>query len=145
MRLFLDANVLVDVVLRRVDTKGKPLWFSSTLILDDVSKRKHEGYVSALSLYIVNILLNPTYTKTGDLLAREKVSGFRRFLSVIDFTDSILQQSIEDVRLRVEDAVQFKSAVSAKAEALVTRNVRHFMLVKNEIQILVPENLMRQA
>ncbi len=141
MRLFLDANVLVDVALKRVDERGTPLWATSTLLLDEIYKGKHQGLTSVLSLYVVYVLVNPRDTKSGDTIARDKLQGFKGFIEVVDLTDSLLEESLAEKRLRFEDALQFVTARSAGAEAIVTRNIRHFSKIKEEIRVLTPEEL----
>lgn len=145
MRLFLDANILVDVALKRVDTRGTPLWMASTLLLNEIYKGSHEGFVGVLSLYIVSILVNPKGTKAGDLLARDRLRGFRSLLKTIDLTDKIIEGALKEHRLMLEDALQFVTAQVAGVEAVVTRNVRHFSQVREEIKILTPEDLMAQS
>jgi predicted nucleic acid-binding protein len=63
---------------------------------------------------------------------------------VVDFTDSILEESLNESRLAVEDAIQFVTARKIGAEAIVTRNLRHFSNVKDDIKIVTPEVLMVQ-
>ena len=144
MNLYLDANVLVDVVLRRIDEKGTRLWLASTLTLDDIYKGKNRASTSVLSMYIVYVLVNPRDTKSGDLLAREKLRSLRSFLTTVDLTDNIVEESLKENRLMVEDAIQFITAKKIGAEAIVTRNIRHFSKVKDEIKIVTPEELVAQ-
>jgi len=144
LRLFLDANVLVDVALKRVDERGTPLWVASTLLLDEIYKGKHQGLTSVLSLYVVYVLVNPRNTKSGDTIARDKLRGFKGFIEVVDLTDSLLEESLAEKRLRFEDALQFVTARLADAEAIVTRNIRHFSKIKEEIRVLTPEELITQ-
>jgi len=144
LHLYLDANILVDVAFKRIDERGTPLWLTSTLLVDGIYKGKNWGSTSALSLYVVNVLVNPKDSKSGDLVAREKLRGLRSFLTVVDFTDSILEESLKESRLAVEDAIQFVTARKIGAEAIVTRNLRHFSNVKDDIKIVTPEALMAQ-
>jgi len=144
LNLYLDANVLVDVVLRRIDEKGTRLWLASTLTLDDIHKGKNRGSTSVLSMYVVYVLVNPRDTKSGDLLAREKLRSLRSFLTTVDLTDNIVEESLKENRLMVEDAIQFITAKKIGAEAIVTRNIRHFSKVKDEIKIVTPEELVAQ-
>lgn len=141
MHLYLDANVLVDIALKRIDEKGAPLWLASTLLLDEIYKGKNRGSTSALSLYVVYVLVNPKDTKSRDLVAREKLRSLRSFLMVADLTDSIMDESLKESRLMIEDAIQFITAKKIGAEAIVTRNIRHFSRVKDEIKIVTPEEL----
>ncbi|KPV65541.1 MAG: hypothetical protein AOA65_0049 [Candidatus Bathyarchaeota archaeon BA1] len=145
MHLFLDTNILVDVVLRRVDSKGTPLWTTSAILLDDIYKGRHKGSISILSLYIVAVLVNPRDTKAGDLFAREKLRGLRSFLNAVNLTDKIVEESLRETRLRLEDSLQFISARTAEAEAIVTRNVHHFSKVKSEIKLLTPEEAISES
>lgn len=144
MHLYLDANVLVDVVLKRIDGKGNPLWVASTLLLDEIYKGKNRGSISALSLYVVYVLLNPKDTRSGDIVAREKLWSLRRFLTIVDLTDNIMEESLKERRLTVEDAIQFITAKKIGAEAIVTRNIRHFSTVKDEVKIVTPEDIAAQ-
>jgi len=141
LHLYLDANVLVDIALKRIDEKGAPLWLASTLLLDEIYKGKNRGSTSALSLYVVYVLVNPKDTKSRDLVAREKLRSLRSFLMVADLTDSIMDESLKESRLMIEDAIQFITAKKIGAEAIVTRNIRHFSRVKDEIKIVTPEEL----
>ncbi|MFQ6077398.1 MAG: type II toxin-antitoxin system VapC family toxin [Candidatus Bathyarchaeia archaeon] len=142
MKLFVNANILVDVALRRIGTDGKPLWLPSSLLLNDILKGRHKGYVSALSLYVVSVLVNPRDTEAGDLLARKKVEGFQSFLTVLDFSFNVVRSALREKRLRLEDAIQYLSAKEAAAEAMVTRNKRHFAPVKDEVRLVTPEELL---
>jgi len=114
------------------------------MLLDDIYKGKNVGSVSVLSLYVVYVLVNPRDTRNMDLVAREKLRIFRSFLKVIDFTDDVLEESSRENRLMLEDAIQFIVAKKVGAEAIVTRNTRHFSRVKDEIKILTPEELVTQ-
>jgi len=145
MHLFLDANILVDVALRRVDSKGAPLWATSAILLDEILKGHHRGSISTLSLYIVSVLVNPRETKAGDLLAREKLRGFRGFLETVNLTDEIVSESLRETRLRLEDSLQFVSARKVESDAIVTRDIHHFSQVKSEIRILTPEEAISQG
>jgi len=141
LHLYVDTDILVDVVLKRIDNKGTPLWVSSTLLLDEIYKGKHEGSASILSFYILSVLLNPKDSKSQDLVVREEIRGFTEFLKIADLTKDILEQSLNEKRLTFEDAVQFKTAKKTGAEALVTRNLHHLSRVKDEVEVLLPEEI----
>jgi len=141
LHLYLDANILVDVALRRIDEKGNPLWVASTLLLDEIYKGGNRGSISVLSLYVVYVLVNPKDTRNGDIVAKEKLQGFRSFLTVVDLTDDVLEESLKEGRLMFEDAVQFITAKKIGAEAIVTRDLRHFSRMKDEVKIVTPEEL----
>jgi len=141
LHLYLDANILVDVALRRIDEKGNPLWAASTLLLNEIYKGENRGSISVLSLYVAYVLVNPKDTRNGDIVAKEKLRGFRSFLTVVDLTDDVVEESLKEGRLMFEDAVQFITAKKIGAEAIVTRNIRHFSRVKDEVKIVTPEEL----
>ena len=114
------------------------------MLLDDIYKGKNTGSVSILSLYVVYVLTNPRDTRSMELVAKEKLRIFRSFLKVVDLTDDILEESLRENRLMLEDAIQFMAAKKVGADAIVTRNVRHFSRIKDEIKILTPEELVIQ-
>jgi len=142
MKLFIDANVIVDVVLRRISSDGKPLWATSLLLLDDIAKGKYEGVTSVLSLYITYVLLNPKKRKRDDVLAKEKIRNLTSILKVVQLSNDILESALRETKLMFEDAIQFFSAKNSSANAIVTRNIKDFKKVMREIRIMTPEEVL---
>ena len=135
MKIFIDANVFLDILQKR---RG---WESSFAIRKGVVEGVYEGYISALSVAVIYFLrLSRTDYKT----ARLETQKIRRGFKLIDLTDSLIQRAFEEERIEdLEDAIQFHSAKEA-AKVFITRNKRHFEKVKDEIEVLTPEESLKR-
>ena len=64
-------------------------------------------------------------------------------LEVLPFNADIIDSALADRRFSgFEDAIQFHTAKLNNADTIITRNIRHFRVVKDEIAILTPEELL---
>jgi len=101
----------------------------------------YEGYISALSVAIIYFLrLSRTDYKT----ARLETQKIKRRFKLIDLTDSLIQRAFEEERIEdLEDAIQFHSAKEA-TKVFITRNKRHFEKVKDEMEVLTPEEFLKK-
>ncbi len=118
MKVFIDTNVLIDVLASR-----EPLYDDSAAIWTLAEHRTITGLISVLrftnTFYHVRRL---TDLKT----ARRTIVLLRDAFTPVACDGSIIHQAI-DTRFRdFEDAVQYMSAVQAGTDCLVTRNVDHF-------------------
>jgi len=65
--------------------------------------------------------------------------GFR----ILAFDAGIIDQALADDRFSgFEDAIQFHTAEQNGVNTIVTRNVKHFSKVKDEIAVLTPEEFL---
>jgi len=129
MRVLIDTNILVDVVVDR-----KPFYTDSVAIWTLAEQGQVAGLVSAISFtnifYIVRRLENVKNARRALHLVRDT-------FEVAQCDQQVINQAIE-VKVRdFEDAVQYVSAVRASADCLVSRNPRHFPTAK-ECPVLTP-------
>ncbi len=128
MNVFIDANVLLDVLLEREPfvVDSRKVWYLS-------EQRKLRGLVSTLSFaniyYVVNKLKGPSF-------AMSMMGMLRECFNPVAFDEQVLNRSIDGGLKDFEDAVQYFSALRAKAECLVTRNREHFP--GNPLPVLTP-------
>src|SRR5712671_2715343 len=118
MRVLVDTNVLLDVVVER-----KPFYTDSVAIWTLAEQGQLTGLVSAISFtniyYIVRRL-------EDEKKARRALQLVRDTFQVADCDQQVINQAI-DVKVKdFEDAVQYVSAVRASADCLVSRNPGHF-------------------
>ena len=132
MRLFLDTNVVIDVISGRM-----PFYDDSASILDLCETGKAEGIVSALTFCTISYVLRKFLPAPA---MREKIRDLRHILEPMDLSASILDKSLASPISDFEDAVQFFTAVYAEADFIVTRNPRHFP--QAEIPVLTPTALL---
>lgn len=131
MKLLIDANILLDVLLNRV-----PYVQTSSVIWKLCEAEKAKGYVSALTfanlVYIMRKELDP-----------KRIEETLRALSLIfeftDFNASDLSRAAELKWDDFEDAVQSVTAERVHADYIVTRNVRDF--AESKVAACTPSEL----
>ncbi len=128
MRLFLDTNVVIDVIAGR-----EPFLADSQSIVNLCETGKAEGMVSTLTLCTVAYILRKNLSPG---MLRQKLRDFRNVLRPIDLSMTILDRAIDSPISDFEDAVQFFTAVYSEADCIITRNVKHFP--HDNIPVLTP-------
>ena len=128
MRLFLDTNVVIDVIASR-----EPFAADSRAVLNLCEIGKAEGCISALTLCTVLYVLRKFLTP-GTM--RTKLRNFRNILTPVDLSVSLLDKAISSPISDFEDAVQFSTAVYSETDYIITRNVKHFP--QDNIPVLTP-------
>ena len=128
MKLFIDTNVVIDVIARR-----EPFVYDSQQVFHLCESGKADGFVSTLTLCTVSYILRK-YLAPG--MMRQKLRDFRNILSPVDLSVSIIDKAIDSTMNNFEDAVQFYTAIYSEADYIITRNIKHFP--KNDIPALTP-------
>ncbi len=118
MRVILDTNVILDVLLAR-----RPFVEPATRVFSLAEQSQIEGYLCATTITTVDYLL------TRSLVAKEARQATWRLLELFEI--AIVNRPVieEALRSRVtdfEDAVIDQAGRLAAVEAVVTRNVRDF-------------------
>jgi predicted nucleic acid-binding protein len=118
MKVFVDTNVLLDVLAKR-----KPFFDDSATIWTMAERGEIQGLVSAISFtnlfYIVRKLRDH---KT----ALRTMAQLRDTFTPIACDTQVLNQAIDAGFKDFEDAVQYFSASRAGAACIVSRNPDHF-------------------
>jgi predicted nucleic acid-binding protein len=118
MRIFVDTNVLLDVLARRM-----PFYSAAAQVWSLAERNEVRAFISAISF-------NNIYYVVRRLANKEKADGALRLLrdvfEPIAPDAKIVNQAIDAGMTDFEDAIQFHSALRAKADCLVTRNVGDF-------------------
>lgn len=131
-RIFIDTNVLLDVLARR-----EPHYAPAAEVWTLCEEGKLKGSISAISFnnifYIVRKL-------SGKKAARQTMEILRDVFEPVALDAQIIHQSSDAGFGDFEDAIQFHSAVRAGADALITRNAGHFP--KTKISIVSPKEFL---
>ena len=118
MITLLDTNILLDVLGRR-----QPFFADSARVWTLVEDGQVEGVVSALSLanifYVIRRL-------AGAEPARKAVRIVHDLFGMVALDDRVMKDAVNSKMADFEDAIQYFSAICAKADCLVTRNTKHF-------------------
>lgn len=133
--VFVDANIFMDILQKRRN------WESSLKILNAIRNQKIAGYVSPLTTAILYFLRRNELTDAGARRdVRDSISG----LKVLDLSSKHIFSALDDDRFNdFEDALQFQSA-KERASVIITRNKKHFSKVAKKIEVLTPEEFIRQ-
>lgn len=118
MRVFVDTNVLLDVLAER-----KPFYSDSVDIWTLAEAGRLDASISAISFTNCWYLIR---RHAGRRNADKALQVLRDVFTPVDLTAQVLNQAIDAGFEDFEDAVQFHSAVQARARCLVTRNADHF-------------------
>ena len=128
MKLFLDTNIVIDVIANR-----KPFVEDSRIILNLCETGQAEGIISTLTLCTISYVLRKFATPG---MMRTKLRDLRNMLTPIDLSVSLLDKAIASSITDFEDAVQFYTAAYSDADVIITRNIKHFP--QDNIPVLTP-------
>lgn len=131
MRILVDVNVFEDVFRQRAG------WEASLAVVASVAGGRLVGYVSALTPPILYFLRRRS---RGERAARQAVQGLLRGFHITALDGAAIEVGYASVLPDFEDALQVAAAHAAQADAIVTRNKKHFR--QREITVFAPEELL---
>lgn len=118
MRVFVDTNVLLDVLARR-----ESFYSDAARIWSLAERGRIEALVSVISFNnIYYVVRRASNRKSADRSLRL----LRGVFTPIPLSVQILNQAIDAGSDDFEDAIQFHSAIHAEADCLITRDADHF-------------------
>lgn len=133
MKVFLDTNVLLDVLARR-----EPHCVSASKIWSRVEQGTLDGHISAISFNNTHYVLRRVASRQA---AHDAVKVLRDIFHVVSLDEQIIHRAIDSEFPDFEDAIQFFSAHHAEADFIITRNVRHFPA--EPIAVVTPEQFLK--
>ncbi|HID28753.1 MAG TPA: PIN domain-containing protein [Desulfobacterales bacterium] len=132
MKLFLDTNLLLDVLAER-----EPFYAAAARLWSMAETGQCTALVSAISFnnvfYIVRKARDAQTARRALILLRDVFIG-------VAPDQAILNQAIDSEIPDFEDAIQFYSAVHAGADYLITRNADDFPV--GSLPILDPQEFL---
>ena len=132
MKVFLDTNILLDVLLDR-----KPFSEPSSKVWRLAECGRLEAVISAISFNNVFYIVRKY---AGKEAVQRTVEVMNVNFSVFPLTQDIIGRAIAAKLPDFEDSIQFFSAVSCGAEYIVTRNARDFP--QDSIPVLSPASFL---
>ena len=134
LNILIDANIVVDVMTTR-----EPFFDMSARVLDAVEFKIVDGYISATS--VTNIYYIARRTLKDRAATRELLKKILRVVKVAAVSETEIFTAINLPWADFEDAVQFTTAKSFRADYIITRNVKDFSA--SEIPAVTPEEFCR--
>ncbi|WP_221394847.1 PIN domain-containing protein [Dyadobacter sp. NIV53] len=129
-KVFIDANILLDFLLKRNDYKD------SEKIIQLILDKKVHAFITPSIVHIVGYWITKAY---GNLKAKELLLTLLSDITVIDSNHQItliaLHSKIDDI----EDALQYYTAIQHKIDLFISRDKR---LKKSAIASLPVYNMM---
>ena len=118
MKVFVDTNILLDVLGRR-----EPFYADSARVWTLAETGRVQAFASVLSLPNLFYVLRRA---SGAKAARKAVGMLRDIFALVPLDAQITNQAIDADIHDFEDAIQFFSALRCGAGVLVTRNPKDF-------------------
>ena len=116
-RLFLDTNIVVDLLEGR-----EPFCYDAAQLFTMAHEKKVELLVSPMTFSTASFLLR----KHGSEGVRNLLSNLRQLVRVTISDERTVDDSIASQFKDFEDAMQYYTALNAKAEIIITRNGKDF-------------------
>ena len=116
-RLFLDTNIVVDLLERR-----EPFCHDAVRLFTMAYNRQVQLVVSPMTYSTASFLLR----KHGSEGVRNLLSNFRQLSRVAAANERTVDDSLASQFKDFEDAMQYYTALRAKADAIITRNGKDF-------------------
>ena len=116
-RLFLDTNIVVDLLEGR-----EPFCYDAAQLFTMAHDKKVELLVSPMTFSTASFLLR----KHGSEGVRNLLSNLRQLVRVTISDERTVDDSIASQFKDFEDAMQYYTALNAKAGIIITRNGKDF-------------------
>ncbi len=129
MRVYIDTNILVDLVLARKD------------FLSDAQRLFALGYANEIQLLVsalsfVNTLYIGKKYKFSIEEVKSKLKIIADFVDVVDLRGQNVVDMLDSNWKDYEDATQFRSALDEQADCIITRNKKDY--TNSSIEVLTP-------
>ena len=134
MTLLVDANIVLDVLLKR-----DPFYSTSRKVMELCSRDDVNGYIALHTVTTLWYILR----KVPDDQRRGALRSVCDLLEVVGTSHDKVLAAIDNADFKdFEDCIQTKCARSAKAECIITRNPDDFKL--SEVPVLTPHELIEK-
>ena len=117
-RIFVDTNILLDVLLERED-----YYYDALKIWANAENGNVEACIAAISLNNVHYVMRKLKSETTAMIA---VKILLRIFKVVPVDADILGLAVDFHDKDFEDDIQLQCALKAKCSQLFTRNPNHY-------------------
>jgi len=120
-RLFIDTNIVIDLLDKR-----EPFYKDAVRLFTMAYNKQVELIVAPISYTTASYLLR----HHGSEGVRNLLANFRQLSRVATTDERVIDDSIASLFKDFEDAVQYYTALKAKADVIITRNIDDFSIAK---------------
>ena len=132
MKLFLDTNVMLDILGER-----DPFYISAAKIATLSDKRKLKIVVSALSYATTSYFLTKYY---GLEKTKDKLRKFKVISEICELDALIIEKGLNSEFSDFEDSLQYYSALRTESDIIITRNGKDFK--KSQLPVMTPDEFL---
>ena len=125
MKVFIDTNIFLDVLLRR-----ERFLQDSLKVFEFAVDGKFELLISDLSIANVKFITRKDYSVDKFY---EVISAFRPVMTIVPVGEEAVDRALALKARDFEDALQYFSAVQAQADYLLTRNIKDFGFASTKV------------
>lgn len=126
-RIFVDTNILLDVLLER-----EGFYYDALKIWANAELGKVEAYIAAISLNNIHYVMRRLKSETTAMVA---LKILMRIFKVVSVDADVLRLAVDFHDKDFEDDIQLQCALKAKCVQLFTRNPNHY---DNSLIAVVP-------
>jgi len=131
MRIFVDTNVLLDVIVPREDASLK---ITSGLFLNLRDQKGYELCVSTISMATCAFYLK------GNMESVSKMKVLTKGLTILDTLSSDFQTALSFGEKDIEDAMQFCVAARSRCDLIATRDKHGFL--RSPVPFMTPADIL---
>lgn len=131
-KIFLDANVILDQVLKRTDHENTRLLFQR--VLDG----QFSAYTSPSIIHIIGYWLSKAY---GAADARQIIITLLNDVHVLELNHDITIQAMHSKITDIEDALQYHSAIHHKMDFFVSSDKKLKSVASSVLPVIAPGEL----
>lgn len=144
MKVFLDTNIFIEYFAKRSQ------YTFVKQIFDAIEDGELEGVLSAGSFYTIAYAMEMELKRHG-IQNPEKLQRNRLYLNrvldlvhVVSASDSMYREAVNDESFHdIEDSFQYRCALEAGCNILLTINLRDFRNANN-IRVLCPDDFIKE-
>lgn len=137
MKVFFDANIVLDWLLRR-----EPTFEASSSALRETVRLGHVCLFSAGMVNDVFYILRKALK--SETLAREKTESVLSLFHLAKVDEGVIDDALRLCGGDFEDDILVATALKCGADVLVTNNVRHFAPNYAELAVCSPIDYLKQ-
>ena len=129
--IFLDSDIILDALLKR------PGFFLPAMNIISLANSDLKIVTSSIAFINVHYFLDKFDRKNKFPLLKR----LRSIISIIEVGETIIDLALKSGLTDFEDAVQYYAAMSAKADVIITRNIKDYK--QSIIPVLTAEQFLR--
>lgn len=135
MKLLIDTNILLDVLLKR-----EPFYYKAVEVLELVQYDNVQEYVSAAAVTDIYYIAYK-YLKDKELV-RQLLKKLMGIVSIAAVSEKEIEEALELAWNDFEDSVQYVVALLNEMDGIVTRNPKDYK--RADMKVWSPEQVLQK-